>query len=122
MIIPSALLSNRALALICLPDALPTIATQSVSEGDLLFRIVSPGTGSESIVSSKSSLGSRLVLATCKVPTNSAVVGRFKNPSPLDLLDRTVGGGSWIGFVGHNTVLLLELGVLRLAPLHTRLV
>ena len=53
MMIPSAPLSNRALALICLLDVLPTRATQSVTEGDLLFRIVSPGTGLESNVSSK---------------------------------------------------------------------
>ncbi len=53
MMIPSAPLSNRALALICLPDVLPTRATQSVTEGDLLFRIVSPGTGLESNISSK---------------------------------------------------------------------
>ena len=49
-------------------------------------------------------------------------MGRFKNPSPLDLLDRTAGGESWTGFVGCNTALLLALGVLHLAPLHMHLV
>ncbi len=62
MMIPSAPLSSRALAQICLPDALPTRDTWSMIEGDHLFHIVSPSTGSESNVSSNEYLFSRLVL------------------------------------------------------------
>ena len=49
-------------------------------EGDLLLRIVSPGTGSESNVSSKEHLFTKLDLANCKDPIDSAAMGRFKNP------------------------------------------
>ena len=78
--IPSAPLSSRARALISWPDFFPTSVTLSVIEGDLLFCIVSPGTGSESNVSSKEYLFTKLDLATCKVPTDSVAVERFKNP------------------------------------------
>ena len=53
MMIPSAPLSRSALALISRPDLRPTRVTLSVIEGNHLFRIVSLGTGSESMVSSK---------------------------------------------------------------------
>ena len=46
-------LSSKARALISLPDFFPTRDTLSVIEGDRIFRIVSPGTGSESSVSNK---------------------------------------------------------------------
>ena len=51
--IPSAPLSSKARALIFLPVFCPTRVTLSVIEGDLIFQIVSRGTGSESNVSSK---------------------------------------------------------------------
>ena len=78
--IPSAPLSSRARALISQPDFFPTRVTLSVIEGDLLFRIVSPSTGSESIVSSREYLFVKLDLATRKVPTDSAAVEHSKNP------------------------------------------
>ena len=80
MIIPSAPLSSRARALISLPDILPTRVTLSVIEGDRIFRIVSPGTGSESNVSSKENRFTKLDLAKTVVLTDSAAVGRPKNP------------------------------------------
>src|SRR6202012_5218124 len=51
IMIPSAPLSSRALALISLLDFFPTRVTLSVIDGDHLFLIVSPGTGSESSIS-----------------------------------------------------------------------
>src|SRR5712672_2137132 len=53
IIIPSALLSRRALALIFLPDCIPTRRTLRVTEGDCIFRMVPLGTGSESRVPRK---------------------------------------------------------------------
>ncbi len=53
MMIPSAPLSIRALALISFPDLCPTRVTLKTMEGDHIFRIVSPGTGVESLVSNK---------------------------------------------------------------------
>jgi hypothetical protein len=50
---PSAPLSSKACTLISLPVFCPTRVTLSVIEGDLIFLIVSWGTGSESNVSSK---------------------------------------------------------------------
>jgi hypothetical protein len=55
MTIPSAPLSRRARALIVFWDRCPMRETLSVTEGDLIFRIVPFGTGSESIVSNKDS-------------------------------------------------------------------
>ena len=83
MMMPSAPLSNRARALISLPVFLPTRVTLSVIEGDRLFRIVSPGTGSESSVSSREYLFIKLELDNRKVLTDSAAVGHFKNPLEL---------------------------------------
>ena len=80
MMIPSAPLSSRVRALISCPDFFPTRVTLSVIEGDRLFRIVSPGTGSESNVSSSENLFTKLDLDNCKVPTDSAAEGHFKNP------------------------------------------
>ena len=79
MIIPSAPLSSRARALISRPDFFPTRVTLSVIDGDHLFRIVSPGTGSESTVSSKEYRFTRQ-LDILKVLSDSATVGHFKNP------------------------------------------
>src|ERR1700691_1410256 len=79
MIIPSAPLSSRARALISRPDFFPTRVTLSVIDGDRLFRIVSPGTGSESTVSSKEYRFTRQ-LDILKVLSDSATVGHFKNP------------------------------------------
>src|ERR1700735_509704 len=53
--------------------------TLSVIDGDRLFRIVSPGTGSESTVSSKEYWFTRQ-LDIRKVLSDSAAVGHFKNP------------------------------------------
>jgi hypothetical protein len=53
MIIPSALLSRRAEALISLADRCLTRDTLSVTEGDLILQMVPLGTGSESRVSRK---------------------------------------------------------------------
>jgi hypothetical protein len=85
MIIPSAPESNRAHALISCPDFFPTRVTLSTMEGDCLFRIVSPGTGSESSVSSRENLFAKHELDNCKVLTDSASVGHFKNPQILGL-------------------------------------
>ena len=79
MIIPSAPLSSRAWALISQPDFFPTRVTLSVIDGDRLFRIVSPGTGSESTVSSKEYRFTRQ-LDIHKVLSDSAAEGHFKNP------------------------------------------
>jgi hypothetical protein len=54
-------------------------------EGDRLFRIVSPGTGSESSVSSRENLFAKHELDNRKVLSDSAVVGHFKNPQELEL-------------------------------------
>src|SRR3979490_958859 len=53
IIIPSAPLSRRALALIFLPDCFPIRRTLRVTEGDRIFHMVPLGTGSESRVSRK---------------------------------------------------------------------
>jgi hypothetical protein len=54
-------------------------------EGDRLFRIVSPGTGSELSVSSRENLFARHELDNCKILSDSAAVGHFKNPQKLGL-------------------------------------
>jgi len=51
--ISSAPLSSRVLALISFPDLCPTRVTLKTMEGDHIFRIVSPGTEEESLVSNK---------------------------------------------------------------------
>src|SRR5712664_2836151 len=56
MMIPSAPLSSRALALISFPDLCPTRVTLKTMGGDRIFQIVSPGTGVESRVSNKEAL------------------------------------------------------------------
>ncbi len=53
MMIPSAPLSSRALVLISFPDLCSTRVTLKTMEGDRIFRIVSPSTGVESLVSNK---------------------------------------------------------------------
>ena len=53
MIIPSAPLSSKAHAPISRPNFFPTRDTLSVMEGDRIFHIISPGTGSELRVSNK---------------------------------------------------------------------
>jgi hypothetical protein len=83
--IPSAPLSSRACALISCPDFFPTRVTLSTMEGDRLFYIVSPGTGSESSISSRENLFAKHELDNCKVLTDSAAVGHFKNPWKLEL-------------------------------------
>jgi hypothetical protein len=80
--IPSAPLSRSARALISLPDVFPTKVTLSVINGDHLFQIVSRGTGSESRVSSREYLFTIIdSLVVRVVLTDSAAVGRPKNPS-----------------------------------------
>jgi hypothetical protein len=54
-------------------------------EGDRLFRIVSPGTGSELNVSSRENLFAKHELDNRKVLSDSAAVGQFKNPQKLGL-------------------------------------
>jgi hypothetical protein len=80
MMIPSAPLSSRARALISRFDFFPTRVTLSVIEGDHIFRIVSLGTGSESMVSSKENRFTKLGVFSTVVLTDSTTVGRFKNP------------------------------------------
>ena len=80
MIIPSAPLSSRARALISRPVLFPTKVTLSVIEGARLFLIVSPGTGSESNVSSREWLFIKQGLDDCGVPADSATVEHIKNP------------------------------------------
>ena len=80
MMIPSAPLSSRARALISRPDFFPTRDTLSVIEGEHIFRIVSLGTGSESMVSSKVNRLTKLGVFTTAALTDSAAVERFKNP------------------------------------------
>jgi hypothetical protein len=83
MIIPSALLSTSARALIFLPECFPMRDTWSVIEGLLIFLIVPRGTGSEFTVSNNtvrwiSNWG------TWEVPIDSAATELSKNP-PLHL-------------------------------------
>ena len=78
--IPSAPLSSSARALISRPVCFPTNVTLSVIEGDRIFRIVSPGTGSESSVSSRWYLFKADERDNVQDPTDSAAVDRFKNP------------------------------------------
>ena len=78
--IPSAPLSSRVRALISRPDFFPIRVTLSVIEGDRLFHIVSPGTGSESNVSSNGILSVKHDLAIPNIPTDNAAEEQFKNP------------------------------------------
>jgi hypothetical protein len=80
MMIPSAPLSSRVRALISWFDFFPTRVTLSVIKGDRIFCIVSPGTGSESTVSSKENRFTKLGVFSTVVLTDSATVGQFKNP------------------------------------------
>ena len=80
MMIPSAPLSIRAHVLISQPALFPTRVTLSVIEGDRLFHIVSPGTGSESNISSNGILSVKHDLAIPNIPTDNVAEGWFKNP------------------------------------------
>ena len=82
--IPSAPLSRSARALISVPDFFPTSVTLSVIDGDLLFRIVSRGTGSESTVSSRDLRTIIDGLVNVVVPIDNAAIGRSKNPNHLE--------------------------------------
>ena len=99
MMIPSAPLSNRARALISCPDIFPTRVTLRVIEGDRLLRIVSPGTGSESMVSNREDLFMRNEHIQ-KVLSDSATEGHIKNPEKI-----------W-----KRSLLQLELGDLLVVP------
>jgi hypothetical protein len=81
MIIPSAPLSRRAEALISLADRCPTRDTLSVTEGDLILRMVPLGTGSESRVSKREILRTSSGSYRSRVLQYSAFVGRSRNPS-----------------------------------------
>src|SRR6266404_4554837 len=78
MMIPSAPLSSRAFALISFPDLCPTRVTLKTMEGDRIFRIVSPGTGVESLVSNKEAFTREQ--ETEREPIDSAAIGGPKNP------------------------------------------
>ena len=78
--IPSAPLSSGLRALISQPVFYPTRVTLSMIEGDRLFHIVSPGTGSKSNVSSNGILSVKHDLAIPNILTDNAAEGRFKNP------------------------------------------
>jgi hypothetical protein len=79
MMIPSTPLLSKAHALISHPDFFPTRATLSVIEGDCLFHIVSPGTGSESSVSSRGYLFTKHELDSVKLPIDSVPVKILMN-------------------------------------------
>ena len=99
MMIPSAPLSNRAQALISRPNVFPTRVTLRVIEGDRLLRIVSPGTGSESMVSNREDLFMRNERIQT-VLSDSATEGHIKNPEK----------------VRKRSMLQLELGDLPVVP------
>ena len=81
---PSALLSSKARALISLPVSFPTSVTLRTIEGARLLRIVSTGTGSAPSVSSKERPHTTPLVF--KLPTDSATVEGAKNPH-FQLLD-----------------------------------
>ena len=83
MIIPSAPLSRRAEALIVLWDRWPIRETLSMTEGDLMFFIVSLGTGSELIVSRRDKHWRLSNPDNKRVLYDSAVIGLIKNPDYL---------------------------------------
>ena len=99
MMIPSAPLSSRVRALISRPDVFPTRVTLRVIEGDRLLRIVSPGTGSESMVSNREDLFMRNERIQM-VLSDSATEGHIKNP----------------GKIRKRSMLQLELGDLLVVP------
>ncbi len=74
---PSTLLSNRAQALISLPDLFPTSVTLRMIEGARLFRIVFSGTCSAPSVSSKGKPLTAPLAVT--LPTDSASEEEPKN-------------------------------------------
>ena len=80
MMIPSAPLSSRVCVLISWLVLFPTRVTLSMIEGDHLFRIVSPGTGSESNVTSNGILSVKHDLAIPNIPTDNVAEEQFKNP------------------------------------------
>src|SRR5712672_3605338 len=101
IIIPSALLSRRVLALIVLPDRVPTRRTLRVTEGDRIFCMVPLGTGSESRVSRKVTRRMEGREEEEKVREDSITAGLTRNPGSQDR-DRgcqraTVYGMSWKG-------------------------
>jgi len=77
MIIPSVPLSTSARALISLPECFPMRDTLSVIDGLLTFRIVPHGIGSESTVSSNTTLHIRGI---CEVLIDSAAIELSRNP------------------------------------------
>src|SRR3979490_583233 len=80
IIIPSAPLSRRALALIFLPDCFPIRRTLRVTEGDRIFRMVPLGTGSESRVSRKVTRRMEGREEERKVREASVAAGLTRNP------------------------------------------
>ena len=80
---PSAPLSNSAHALISLPLTLPTSLTLIAIKGDLIFRMTSGGTGSESSVSKMAKRFMKAEQGKRMVPTDSAAVEPLKNPGEL---------------------------------------
>src|SRR5712672_903956 len=84
MIIPSAPLSRRALALIVLPDCVPTRRTLRVTEGDCIFCMVPLGTGSESRVSRKVTRCMEGREEEEEVREDSVTAGLTRNPGSQD--------------------------------------
>src|SRR5712672_2402446 len=84
IIIPSAPLSRRVLALIVLPDCIPTRRTLRVTEGDHIFRMVPLGTGSESRVSRKVTRCMEGREEEERVREDSVTVGLTRNPGSQD--------------------------------------
>ena len=109
MMIPSAPLSSRAHALISWPVFFPTRVTLSMIEGDHLFWMVSPCTGSESNVSSNGFLSVKHDLAIPNIPTDNMAEGWFKNPYELG---RRLGEGLWSEDGCLDIWLISGLGVL----------
>ena len=78
MIMPSAPLSRRAVALIVDLDRCPTRKTLSETEGDRILRMVPLGTGSESTVCRREAF--RSDISTDRILQDSARVGDTRNP------------------------------------------
>jgi hypothetical protein len=80
IIIPSALLSSRADALILRAEDFPMRETRKVMEGEHIFCMVPLGTGSESKVSKKVTCCTGSGSGNRRVLHDSAVVGPTRNP------------------------------------------
>jgi hypothetical protein len=80
IIIPSALLSSKADALISRAEDFPTRDMRIVIEGERIFRMVPLGTGSESSVSRKITCCTDGGSGTKRVLHDSVVVGPTGNP------------------------------------------